>query len=143
MSSFTFGWAFWYACAAGTRVESTHTTSGPEVCAACVKPSFAPAPETEPLAEELPFPHAATVTTSATAPTANAARALDALRPLRARAAGIPRAIDASTTLCSRLSAATTGGQQRSIYVYYLFGRVAPVNAELRAPCMPINAHED
>jgi len=57
MSSFTFGWAFWYACAAGTRVESTHTTSGPEVCAACVKPSFAPAPETEPLDEELPFPH--------------------------------------------------------------------------------------
>src|ERR1700751_4455027 len=129
MSSFTFGWAFWYACAAGTRVESTHTTSGPEVCAACVKPSFAPAPETEPLDEELPFPHAATVT----APTANATRALDALRRLRARAARIPRAIDASTTLCSRLSAATTGGQQRSIYVYYLFGRVAPVNAELHA----------
>jgi hypothetical protein len=65
-------------------VESTHTVSGPEVCAACVKPSFAPAPEAETLPEELPFPHAATVTASAIVPTANAARVHDCLRRRRA-----------------------------------------------------------
>src|SRR5579859_4805204 len=106
MLSFTFGWAFAKACAAGTRLESTHTVSGPDVCAAWGKPSLAPPPDAEPLPEEPPCPHAATVTASATAPTANATRALDVLRRLRARAARIPRAIVASTTLCSRPVAA-------------------------------------
>ena len=40
MFIFTFGWAFWYACAAGTRVESTHTVREPVVCGAWLKPSF-------------------------------------------------------------------------------------------------------
>src|SRR5271165_1460198 len=45
MFSFTLGWAFAYACAAGTRLESTHTVSGPEDWAACEKPSLVPPPD--------------------------------------------------------------------------------------------------
>src|ERR1700722_11691002 len=111
MSILTFGWAFSYACTAGTRVESTHTVSGPEVCAAALKPSVVPLPD---VADELPLPHAATVTATTATPTANAVRVHDALGRLRARAALVTRAIDTSTTLCSRPSRLRDAGQPRS-----------------------------
>src|SRR6478672_922014 len=44
MSSFTSGWAFWYAWAPGSRVESTQTVMVlPACCAAGLKPVVAPA----------------------------------------------------------------------------------------------------
>src|SRR5271165_4243116 len=74
MFSFTFGWAFLYAWAAGTRVESTQTVRGPEVCGAWLKPSFIGLPD-----EEVdPPPHAAIATaTTAARPAAAKARRRD------------------------------------------------------------------
>src|SRR5579863_2543052 len=111
MLSFTPGWAFSYACAAGTRVESTHTVSGPADCAACVNPSFVPPPDAPDVPDEL---HAATATATASTPTADAARAHDALGRLRGRPAWLIRAIDTSTTLRSRPDRHGDAGQPRS-----------------------------
>ena len=74
MFSFTSGWAFWYAWAAGTRVESTQTVSGPEVCGAWLKPSFVGLADEE----DDPPPHAAIATaTTAARPAAAKARRRD------------------------------------------------------------------
>src|SRR5262249_21224387 len=79
-------------------------------------------------------PHAATAAASATTPAVDAARAHDTLGRLRPRAARLIRAIDTSTSLCSRPGRRRGGGQPRDSNEYDLLVRTAAYNLE--ADCL-------